>query len=106
MVAEPDLQPVIRQFSSGFLGPFNGHRMPAVKIIRQAQLRQLSFGLDAIQVRMRQAQSAMVFMDQDERRAAHVARRGPETGGNSANQRGFPRSQLSEQCDDIALLQA
>jgi hypothetical protein len=53
--------------------------------------------VDTIQIDMGQRQSSSIFMNEDERRAAHAGRWGAQTGGNSADQRSFARSQLAEE---------
>lgn len=63
-------------------------------------------GLDSIEVGMNEREPTLTFADQGEGRAAHVARRHAQPGGEATYERCFPRSQVSKQSQDFVPSQA
>lgn len=104
-MSEKDVQTIGRQLGAGFLCPFDRRHRASVIVLRQAGVLQSLGGVESIEIRMGQPQTAVVFMNEHERGAAHRLRRGSQPFGHAAHQRGLAGPQVAVQRQGFAALE-
>nr|WP_246507457.1 hypothetical protein [Nitrospira defluvii] len=73
----------------------------SVYVVAKTRVLKLGGG-EPVQIGVDQGKAAPVFMDQREGWAADGSGVGEQSVGHASNQRGLPRPQFAEQCDDFS----